>query len=476
MSKKVFSLFLLLVLVVALVPAAVSAQGEGSTYTVQADDWLSKLAEKEYGDVLAYPAIVYYNNLKAQEDSTFATIENPDLLEVGWVIYIPTADEATAFLSGETGMAAESDLWGVAVIAPGETIKIGMGAPMLGEYANFGIDIGRGAELAVADTPTIKGFNVEFLAEDTGGGAEGGAAVANLFAADPTVVGIAGHVFSGSTEAAIPIYEAAHIVMMSPSATNPTLTTLGSQIFNRVAFNDESQAALAANYIYNVLGIDTIAVMHDGTTYGQGVAVATQAAFEELGGTVVALEGITPGEADYRAPLTSISEYSPALIYYGGYDLEAAYLVQQMPEVGLADTILFSDDGTFGKQFLDLAGASAEGHYATNVQLPESDALTEFASKYEAAYGDAFGELSPFSQHGYDSAAVILSKIDEVSSLDSDGNLLIPRKALADAVRHTTGYQGLTGNITCSSNGECSGSNVLFQVVQDGDWTVAPGQ
>lgn len=110
MSKKLISVLILAMLAASLLPlAAVAApppQEEGKVYTVQKDDWLSKLAEKEYGDILAYPAIVHYTNLKAAEDSTLTSIENPDLIEVGWTIYLPTADEAAAFLSGEVGRAA----------------------------------------------------------------------------------------------------------------------------------------------------------------------------------------------------------------------------------------------------------------------------------------------------------------------------------------------------------------------------------
>jgi len=105
MSKKA-ALFVFLIFLLALIPATVMAQGEGSNYTIQADDWLSKLAEKEYGEPLAYPAIVYYTNEKAAADSTYNTIDNPDLIEVGWVIYLPSNDEATAFLSG--GAAVEA--------------------------------------------------------------------------------------------------------------------------------------------------------------------------------------------------------------------------------------------------------------------------------------------------------------------------------------------------------------------------------
>ena len=114
-----------------------------------------------------------------------------------------------------------SDPFGCAIIKPGQTIKIGMGAPMTGDNAAFGQDISQGAKIAVTDAGAFQGFNFELVAEDDGGTAEGGAAVANKLISDPTVVAIEGHIFSGATDSAIPIYEKAGLPMMSPSATNP---------------------------------------------------------------------------------------------------------------------------------------------------------------------------------------------------------------------------------------------------------------
>ena len=103
MNKKLFNLLTLVALAFTILPAAVTvaappAQQEGKVYTVQKDDWLSKIAEKEYGEIMAYPAIVYYNNLRASEDTAFAGIKDPDLIEVGWTIYLPTAEEAASYL------------------------------------------------------------------------------------------------------------------------------------------------------------------------------------------------------------------------------------------------------------------------------------------------------------------------------------------------------------------------------------------
>jgi phosphate transport system substrate-binding protein len=93
--------------VILLLPGVAAAQGGGSLYTVQKDDWLSKIAEKEYGDPLAYTAIVHFNNIKAAEDSSITRIADPNTMEVGWTIYLPSAEEVQGFLaSGGTAIAA----------------------------------------------------------------------------------------------------------------------------------------------------------------------------------------------------------------------------------------------------------------------------------------------------------------------------------------------------------------------------------
>ena len=100
---------------------------------------------------------------------------------------------------------------------------------------------------------TSRAFKFELVAQDDGGTPEGGAAVANKLVSDPEVVAIAGHIFSGATDAAMPIYEKAGLPMMSPSATNPPLTQTGSKVFNRVVFTDAAQGKFAAEYLYNNL-------------------------------------------------------------------------------------------------------------------------------------------------------------------------------------------------------------------------------
>ena len=368
-----------------------------------------------------------------------------------------------------------TDAWGCAEIGQGKTIKIAYVGPITGDYSSFGIDMTRGAELAVEAHPTVKGFDIELLSEDTQGSPEQGASVANKLAADPQVVAVDGHSFSGSTEVAIPIYGDAGVVMLSPSATNPDLTLLESPVFNRVAFHDRMQGEHAANYIYNTLGVRKMAVIHDGGAYGQGLAEMTSGFFVALGGTAVGVEAITPGETDYSAPLAAIAASGPELIYFGGYDTDAAVLVTQMAAAGLEGVKFFGCDGTYGVNYLELAGGAAEGTFSTYVPIPESAAFDQFRADYQAAYGDEQGKLSPFSPHSYDAMSILINAIEKVA-IESGSSLVIPRKALADQVRSTADYQGLTGTITCSQTGECAAASILFMMVENGDWVKGPGQ
>jgi branched-chain amino acid transport system substrate-binding protein len=367
-----------------------------------------------------------------------------------------------------------TDAVGCAVFTPGQTVKIGMGAPMTGDNAAFGQDISQAAKIAVTDAGQFQGFSFELDAQDDGGSAEGGASVANKFVADPQFVAIEGHIFSGATKAAMPIYEAAGIPMMSPSATNPALTESGSKVFNRDVFTDAAQGKFAAAYLFNKLGVKNLAIMHDGQAYGQGLAQVVNDQFTALGGTVVSFQAITPGKSDYSAVLADVASKKPQALFFGGYTAEAVVIVNQMKQSGLTDVTFFGDDGTFGQDFLDRTAANGEGAYSTSLIPLDSPAKLKFDAAYLAAYGQPAGKLSPYSWTAYDAMAVLIKNIESVAVLGTDGKLYVPRAALIAAVRGTKDYQGLSGTITCDATGECSASGPVFQVDKDGKWVPAP--
>ena len=356
------------------------------------------------------------------------------------------------------------------VIAPGEKIKIAVVTDLTNVIPEFGLDIAQGAQTAAAflnEAGGIKGFEVELFVEDDRCSGDDATTVANRVASDPKVVAVVGHICSGATIAASNVYEEARIVMVSPSATALEVTSRGLDVINRVAPLDSKQGAMDAQYIYKVLGARKLALLHDNDTYGLGVAEAVRDEFEALGGEIVAFEGINQEDQDYRPVLTPLVAAEPDVIFFGGYEQQAVLLAPQKNDVGLEDTIFFGPDGIKGQAFIDGAGDAAEGAYAS---FPPELVYEDFDAKYEELFGVKPSELGPFHYHAADAAGLIFAAIDKVSEVDDEGNLVIDREALIQAVRETENYEGLTGTLTCAENGDCGATIFSIYTVEDGEF------
>jgi len=359
------------------------------------------------------------------------------------------------------------------VIAPDDPIRLGFGAALTGEgLSAFGIDINRGVELALEDRPALAFgeavFPVELDVQDDLCNPEGGQTVANRFVADNSIVAVIGPMCSSGASAAAPIFDAAGYSNVSASATAGSLTKSGFTSFNRTVPTDDSQGLAAADIMYNVLGARNVAFIDDGSTYGAGLVDVVSATFEALGGTVAIRDAVTVGEVDFRALLEDVAAAEPDLIYFAGFNAEAARLVEQRLDVGLEDVPFMGADGIFGPELVDLAGDASEGVYATRPIPASSEELDTFAQRYVDTYGEE--PPSAFNTNAYDATNLILNAIQEVGYLDADGNLVIDREALNKAIRRAA-FAGLTGSINCSLDGECSSAEIGFYQVQDGAYT-----
>jgi branched-chain amino acid transport system substrate-binding protein len=363
---------------------------------------------------------------------------------------------------------------GVVTFAAGDSVKIGLATDLSNLIPAPGQDIANGAQLAVDEfneAGGLQGFTVELVVEDDRCVGEDATSVANLFVSDPHIVGVVGHVCSGASIPASEVYQEARIPMVSPSSTAGAFTARGLDVANRVAFNDNIQGVVAARFIFSELGAQRIAVLHDNTSYGEGLASTVAATFEELGGEVITFEVVDPEEQDFRPVLTVLAGQEPDLIYLGGYEAQAALIVQQMAEVGLEDTIFFSDDGVYTATYLELAGDASEGTYVTfGAQVGDPEANEAFDERYEEKFGVAPDELGPFHAQAYDAATVILKALEAVATVDDAGNLSVDREALIEAVRTTEGLEGLSGLITCDENGDCGSATIAVFVAEGGEW------
>jgi branched-chain amino acid transport system substrate-binding protein len=363
----------------------------------------------------------------------------------------------------------------VATIAKGKTIKIGWAGDQSLQLIKPSTGVLNGAKIAVDQmngAGGIQGFMLEIVALDDQCTGDQATTVAQKFASDPEVVAVVGHVCSGATIPASDVYEKARIVLVSGSATANAVTNRGLTVVNRVAFNDDNQGKADALYIFNELDAKTMAVLDDGQSYGKGLADTVNREFVALGGEVTAAESIDFNSKDFRPVLTKLLSEPPDVLYFGGYEGPAALITTQMREVGLADTLFFSDDGAFTSTYLQLSGKDAEGQYASSVATKaDEESMKEFKAAFEKTFSVQYADYDPYQPHGYDASAIIITAIAKVAVLDADGNLVIDREALIKEVRSTKDFKGLTGTLTCDSKGECGAGEIGIHQVKDGAWT-----
>jgi len=382
------------------------------------------------------------------------------------------ATEEAVEVAAEPTAAPEMEVSGnVVTIAAGEPVVVGLAAGLSGEgIAPLGIDIQRGAEMALQDRPTVTVGGVEFTvaldAQDDLCSADGGQAVANRAVSTEGIVGVVGPMCSSACRAAAPIFDAAGYTTISPSCTAADLTTSGYSSFNRAVVSDAFQGVIAADYIYNELGARKLATIHDGSPYGEGLVTVVAERFAELGGEVVASDAVNVGDTDFRGLLEDIAQAEPDLIYFGGFAAEAARLAMQRADTGLEDVEFMGADGIKGTEVISLGAGAVEGVYASAAMPASSDALTSFYDRYLEAYGEE--PPAPYHANGYDGVNLFLDAVEAVGVVDEDGNLQIDRDALAAYIRSVSDFQGLTGVLNADGTGEMSVADIGISQIVDG--------
>lgn len=246
-------------------------------------------------------------------------------------------------------------------------IRIATAGPMTGQYASFGAQMKAGAELAVEHINAAGGVNGEQLVLEIGDDAcdpRQAVNVANQMAG-LGVVFMAGHFCSGSSIPASQVYAEEGILMISPASTNPTFTDdrPGPGVF-RMCGRDDQQGDVAGQFLVDNFGDKKVAFIHDKTAYGQGLADATQAAYQAAGGTPALYEAYTAGEKDYSALVSKLKAEGIGVLYVGGYHTEAGLIMRQMREQGM-DTVLVSGDALVTDEYWAITGDAGEGTLMT---------------------------------------------------------------------------------------------------------------
>jgi branched-chain amino acid transport system substrate-binding protein len=247
------------------------------------------------------------------------------------------------------------------------TTPIAIVGPVTGQYASFGAQMTNGGQMAVEDINEaggVLGKKLDLQIGDDACDPKQAVAVANQMAGNSVAL-VAGHYCSGSSIPASKVYAEADMVQISPASTNPAFTDdrAGPNIY-RVCGRDDQQGGIAGKYLATHFADKDIAIVHDKTAYGKGLADEVKKTLNAAGKQETLYEAITAGEKDYSALVSKLKRANIDVLFYGGYHTEAGLIIRQMRDQGMA-TILMGGDALITQEFWSITGPAGEGTLMT---------------------------------------------------------------------------------------------------------------
>jgi branched-chain amino acid transport system substrate-binding protein len=325
-------------------------------------------------------------------------------------------------------------------------LKIGVVGPLTGPNAAFGAQLKNGAEQAAADINAKGGINgqkIELLFGDDVSDPKQGVSVANKMVGDGVKL-IVGPFNSGVTMPASEVYAENGALLITPSATNPKITERGLWNVFRTCGRDDQQGEVAGNYLGTGAGKGKkVAIVHDKTTYGKGLADETQKFYNKAGGKEVMYEGVNTGEKDFAALVGKIKASGAELVYWGGLHTEGGLIVRQMRDAGVT-AVMMSGDGITDSEFAAIGGPAVEGTLMTFPPEPRN-------RPEAAAVVKTFKEVRKFDPQAYtlytySAVEIIAQAATAIKSTDA--------KLIAAEMRGGKAYKTVIGDITFDKKGD----------------------
>lgn len=333
-------------------------------------------------------------------------------------------------------------------------IKIGVGAPLTGPNAAFGAQIKNGAEQAAADINAAGGINgqkIEIVLGDDVSDPKQGVSVANKFVGEG-VKFVVGHFNSGVTIPASEVYAENGLYMITPAATNPDVTERKLWNVIRVCGRDDQQGMIAGQYILENLKGKKVAIVHDKTTYGKGLADETKKAINAGNVKEVLYEGVNTGEKDYSALVSKIKASGADVVYWGGLHTEGGLILRQMRDQGV-NAVMMSGDGTVTDEFAAIAGPGVIGTLTTFA--PDPQKKPEAAEVVQKFLAKNF-KPEAYTLYAYASMQIIAQSAAEANSLD-------PKK-VAEVTRSGKVFKTVLGDISFDSKGDRTDADYTMYV------------
>ena len=342
----------------------------------------------------------------------------------------------------------------------GAEVKIGHVGPLTGGIAHLGKDNENGARLAIEEANAagakIGGKDVKFVlvAEDDQADPKVGTTVAQKLV-DAGVVGVVGHLNSGTSIPASPIYNQAGLPVISGSATNPKLTEQGFKNQFRVVGRDDQQGPAIASYLAAEKKPKLVAVIDDATAYGEGIANEVEKTLRAANIKVLPREKGTDKTTDWKAVLTKLRGQNPDAVFYGGMDATGGPLIKQGRELGMKAVFSFGD-GACTDKMKELAGDAAEGLLCSQAGIPPQAASKKFLDAYKKRFNMDPILYAPFT---YDAANLLIEAMKQAGSTDPKTYLPALQKI---------NFTGSTGNIQFDEKGDRKDAEMTIFTMKGG--------
>ncbi|MEZ5774453.1 MAG: branched-chain amino acid ABC transporter substrate-binding protein [Hyphomicrobiaceae bacterium] len=347
-----------------------------------------------------------------------------------------------------------------ATAAKAEDVLVSAVGPMTGQYASFGAQLKAGAEMAVADINAAGGVMGNMLVLEVGDDAcdpKQAVSVANQLVGKG-VKFVAGHFCSGSSIPASKIYEEEGIVMITPASTNPKFTDEGGWNVARVCGRDDAQGIVAGQFLASKYAGKKVAIIHDKTAYGKGLADETKKAMNAAGLEEAMYEAYTAGEKDYSALVSKFKEAGIDAVYVGGYHTEAGLILRQMREQGVQAQMV-SGDALVTQEFWAITGDAGEGTIMTFAPDPQKFAeAAAVVEKFKAAGINPEG----YTLYAYAAMQAWAQAVAKAGTMDG------PK--VAEALRSGMPLNTVLGTLMLDSKGDIQNAKYVWYVWSKGNY------
>lgn len=342
-------------------------------------------------------------------------------------------------------------------------VTVYVAVPLSGFQANGGQTVLGGARLKAAEVNAqggLMGYRIVVEGIDDESDSDVAVSVAEQISAEVTagkrVLGVIGHLNSGQTLAAMEIYKDLPIIVVTPTASEVSLTQKGYTNFFRINANDAVQARVDVEFLVNTLGARRVAVLHNDDPYGIGLAKAVAENLRTMGAEVVTQIQVAVEQSDYSREVPQVVQASPDAVFYAGYEVECPYLRYALVQAGVGAPVLASD-GCFLSATIDESNETAKGMYVSAFgPSPWTAAGDEWIKAYQQV---EYRNPDTYSLNGYAAMNVLLNAAEKAGSFD--------RNAVASAIR-SLDFDSLLGHVSYDANGDLKDPTIYVFQVQDG--------